>query len=200
MKPVRFQLSFDTRRAAGLLAIAASIGLTAPGSHASAQSASAPTAKVEEQQSFAVIGVSVRTSGQKEAGGNGQVPALWARSLQDGTFERIPNRTDEKMLAVYTDFDGDQTGVYTYILGARVSSAEKVPDGMVAVTIPAGRYAVVQSDKGTLPDIIPKVWKDIAAMSTKDRGGERSFKTDYVVFPAGFDWQDTQVEVHVGMK
>ena len=204
MKPVRLQLSVHTRRAAGLLAIAASIGLTALGSHASAQSASTPTAtptaKVEEQQSFALIGVSVRTSGQKEAGGNGLVPALWARSLQDGTFERIPNRTDDKMLAVYTDFDGDQTGVYTYILGARVSSAEKVPDGMVAVTIPAGRYAVVQSDKGTLPDIMPKVWKDIAAMSTNDRGGERSFKTDYVVFPAGFDWQDTQVEVHVGVK
>jgi predicted transcriptional regulator YdeE len=204
MKQVRLQLSFDTRRAAGLLAIAASIGLTALGSHASAQSASTPietpTAKVEEQQGFAVIGLSVRTSGQKEAGGNGHVPALWARSLQDGTFERIPNRTDDKMLAVYTDFDGDQTGVYIYTLGARVSSAEKVPDGMVAVTIPAGRYAVVQSDNGALPDIMPKVWKDIAAMSAKDLGGERSFKTDYVVFPAGFDWQDTQVEVHVGVK
>ena len=59
---------------------------------------------------------------------------------------------------------------------------------------------MVQSDKGALPDIIPKVWKDIAVMSAKDRGGERSFKTDYVVFPAGFDWQDTQVEVHVGVK
>jgi hypothetical protein len=47
---------------------------------------------------------------------------------------------------------------------------------------------------------MPKVWKDIAAMSAKDLGGERSFKTDYVVFPAGFDWQDTQVEVHVGVK
>jgi len=156
MKPVRFQLSFDTRRAAGLLAIAASIGLTAPGSHASAQSASAPTAKVEEQQSFAVIGVSVRTSGQKEAGGNGQVPALWARSLEDGTFERIPNRTDDKMLAVYTDFDGDQTGVYTYILGARVSSAEKVPHGMVAVTIPAGNTPWSSRTKGRCPTSYPR--------------------------------------------
>ena len=189
-----------TRAAPGLLAIAASIGLTALGSYAGAQSASTPAAKVEEQQSFAVLGVSVRTSGQKEAGGKGEVPALWTRSLQDGTFERIPNRTDDKMLAVYTDFAGDQTGAYTYILGARVSSAEKVPDSMVAVTIPAGRYAVVQSDKGALPDIMPKMWKDIAAMSVKDLGGERSFKTDYEIFPAGFDWQNTQVEVHLGVK
>jgi predicted transcriptional regulator YdeE len=199
MNPVRFQLSFCTRRAT-LLAIAVSFGLTAIGSRANAQSSPTPTAKVEEQQSFAVIGVSVHTSGQKEAGGSGEIPALWTRAMQDGTFERIPNRTDDKMLAIYTDFVTDQTGAYTYILGERVSSTEKVPEGMVAVTIPAGRYAVIESDKGALPDIMPKLWKDIAAMSTKDRGGNRSFKTDYEVFPAGFDWQNTQVEAHIGVK
>jgi predicted transcriptional regulator YdeE len=198
MRPVRFHLSFDTRRAASLFTIAVSLGLTAIGSHARAQSPA--TLKVEEQPSFAVIGVSVRTSGQKEAGGSGEIPALWTRALQDGTFGRIPNRTDDKMLAIYTDYASDQKGAYTYLLGARVSSAEKVPEGMVAVTIPAARYAVIESDQGALPDIMPKVWQHIAAMSARDLGGDRSFKTDYEVFPAGFDWQNTQVELRVGLK
>ena len=77
---------------------------------------------------------------------------------------------------------------------------DKVPDGMTAITVPAGKYAVVESDKGALPEIMPKVWRRIATMPPKELGGERIFRTDYEVFPGGFDWQDTQVEVHAGVK
>jgi predicted transcriptional regulator YdeE len=163
--------------------------------------AAAPAApKVEDQPSFAVVGVSVHTSGAKEAGGNGEIPALWTRAMQDGTFERIPNAADNKILAIYTDYSSDPNGEYTYVVGKRVTSADKAPDGMIAVTIPAGKYAVVESEKGALPDIMPKVRMRIQGMTAGELGGTRTYKTDYDVFPTGFNWQDTQVEVHVGIK
>ena len=120
--------------------------------------------------------------------------------MQDGTFDRIPNRADSNLVAVYTDYASDQNGEYTYVLGVRVSSVDKVPDGFVAVTIPAGKYAIVQTDKGALPDVMPKVWWRIHAMSAKELGGDRAFKVDYEVYPAGFDWQNAQIDLHLGLR
>jgi predicted transcriptional regulator YdeE len=201
MKTFRLYPPSHARRIVGLPAIVCSLILAAA-SHAQEQpqAETAVPVKVEDQQSFTVIGVSVHTTAQKEVGGNGEIPALWNRVMQDGTFERIPSHADDKILAVYTDYSGDQNSEYTYMVGMRVTSADKVPDGMVSVTVPAGKYAVIESDKGALPDIMPKVKKRIHAMTASELGGARTYKTDYDVFPAGFDWQDTQVEGHVGIK
>ena len=203
MKDPRFHLALNARRVTGLFALGFALLLAILSStSAIAQSpeVAASAAKVEDQQSFTVIGVSVRTDNRKEAGGNGEIPKMWASAMQDGTFDRIPNRADGNILAVYTDYASDQNGEYTYVLGARVTSTDKVPDGFVAVTVPAGKYAMVQTDKGALPDVMPRVWQRIYAMSTKELGGERAFKTDYEVYPAGFDWQNAQIDLHLGLK
>jgi predicted transcriptional regulator YdeE len=204
MKASRLYLSWHVRRITaysalfGLLILSVS-HLYSQGPSPSTSPAPTPV-KVEDEPSFTVIGVSVRTSGEKEAAGTGEIPGVWMRAMQDGTFERIPNRADDKILAVYTDFASDRKGEYTYVLGMRVSAADKVPDGMTAITVPAGKYVVVESEKGALPEVMPRVWQRIAAMPPKELGGERVFKTDYEVFPAGFNWQDVQVEVHAGIK
>jgi predicted transcriptional regulator YdeE len=204
MKYLAFDVGSNTRRAAVSFAPVFILLLTMGTiMHANAQSPTATTpssAKAEDQPSFAVIGVSVRTDNRKEAGGNGEIPSMWGRAMQDGTFDRIPNRADSNIVAVYTDYASDQNGEYTYILGARVTSVDKVPDGFVAVTIPAGKYAIVQTDKGALPDVMPKVWRHIYAMSAKELGGDRAFKVDYEVYPAGFDWQNAQIDVHLGLR
>ncbi|MFY9939227.1 MAG: GyrI-like domain-containing protein [Silvibacterium sp.] len=203
MKYRAFHPVLHTRRVAALFASGLALILAlAISMNASAQTPTATTsvAKVEDQPGFSVIGVSVRTESRKEAGGTGQIPNLWTRAMQDGTLDSIPNRADSNILAVYTDFASDQNGEFTYVLGARVTSIDKVPAGFVAVTIPAGKYAVVQTDKGALPDVLPKVWQRIHAMPASELGGERAFKVDYEVFPAGFDWQNAQIDVHLGLK
>ena len=150
MKYRAFHPVLHTRRVAALFASGLALILAlAISMNAGAQTptATASVAKVEDQPGFSVIGVSVRTEGRKEAGGTGQIPNLWTRAMQDGTLDSIPNRADSNILAVYTDFASDQNGEFTYVLGARVTSIDKVPAGFVAVTIPAGKYAVVQTDK-----------------------------------------------------
>ena len=203
MKYRAFYPDLNTRRVTALFALGLALWLTTGISmlaNAQSPTATASSAKVEDQQSFALIGVSVRTNHWKEAGGNGEIPNLWARAMQDGTFDRIPNRADTNIVAVYTNYATDQNGEFTYVLGARVTSIDKVPDGFVAVTIPAGKYAAVQTDKGALADVMPKVWQRIYAMPAKELGGERAFKVDYEVYPARFDWQNAQIDVHLGLK
>jgi predicted transcriptional regulator YdeE len=204
MKCDAFHVGSNTRRAAVLFVPVFAL-LLAMGSfmRANAQSPTGTTpssVKTEDQPSFAVIGVPVRTDNRKEAGGNGEIASMWGRAMQDGTFDRIPNRADSNIVAVYTDYASDQNGEYTYVLGVRVSSVDKVPDGLVPVTIPVGKYAIVQTDKGALPDVMPKVWRRIHAMSAKELGGDRAFKVDYEVYPAGFDWQNAQIDLHLGLR
>jgi predicted transcriptional regulator YdeE len=59
---------------------------------------------------------------------------------------------------------------------------------------------VLETDKGPLQTVLPEIWKRIWSMSAKDLGGERAFQADYEVYPSGFDPQNAQIAVHVGLK
>lgn len=174
---------------------------SAPPAPASASTAAAPTAvQTENEPGFTVVGLSVRTSRDKEANGSGQIPQLWQQAMQDGSLQSIPNRADGETIALYTDYSGPDNDEYTYVLGVKVTAADKIPDGMVAVKVPAGKYAVVASETGSLPQVIPQLWQRVHAMDAKELGGERAFKTDVQTFPADFDWQDTHTTLYLGLK
>jgi len=154
----------------------------------------------ETQPGFTVVGLSVRTTNQAEAGGNGLIPKMWQNTMQQGSLESIPHRADNNITVVYTDYASDHNGEYSYVLGVRVSAVDKVPDGMVTVIVPAGKYAVVQSDQGSLPEVMPKVWQRINTMPAAELGGQRAYKADYEIYPEGFDWQYAQIPVYLGLK
>jgi predicted transcriptional regulator YdeE len=173
--------------------------------HAFAQAAAppvttAPAVTAETQPAFTVVGRSIRTDNQKEAGGNGLISPMWQQAMQEGVLENIPHRTDNNLTVVYTNYANDQNGEYTYVLGVRVSAVDKLPEGMISVTVPAGKYAIIDSEKGPLPEVLPKVWQRISAMPATELGGQRAFKADYEVYPEGFDWQNAQIPVYVGLK
>jgi len=156
--------------------------------------------KVEEQKAFSVIGLAVRTNNKAEATGQGEIPKLWQRFLQEGTADKIPNRADQNLIVVNTDYESDHTGEYTYLIGSRVTSTDDVPAGLTLKEIPAGSYAVLESEKGPAPVVLPKIWQQIWAMPAKDLGGQRAFQADYEVYPPGFDPQNVQVTLHIGLK
>ena len=156
--------------------------------------------KVEEQKAFHVIGLAVRTNNKAEATGQGEIPKLWQRFMQESTAEKIPNRADQNLIVVNTDYESDQNGEYTYLIGSRVTSTTNVPAGLTLKEIPAGSYAIFESDKGPAPVVLPKIWQQIWSMSAKDLGGQRAFQADFEVYPPGFDPQSVQVTLHIGLK
>jgi predicted transcriptional regulator YdeE len=163
---------------------------------------STPTApagpKVEKQESFFVIGMTVHTTGDAEAKGDGQIPALWQRFLGEGT-NAIPGKVDDDFYAIYSDYGADQS--FSYTLGAKVTSIDHVPAGMVAITVPAGRYAVVTSSTGPLQEVVPALWQKIWTMTPAELGGKRSLKFDYDIFNMqGIDPQNAQVDAYVGLQ
>lgn len=195
-----------------VLALAASgLAQTAPGSApqtAPAQAAPAPVPppaapaapKVEDQDSFTVVGVTVRTNNAKEAGGQGAIPGLWQNAIQNGTLDQIPNKVSDGFVVVYSDYASDNTGDYNYTLGYRVTVADKIPAGMVSKTVHAGKYAVLTSEQGAPQQVIPALWQRINTMTPQQLGGARAYDTDFESYGNIVDFGNMQVTAHIGLK
>ena len=87
-----------------------------------------------------VIGVSARTSNAREMMGQGEIGRLWS-SFHTVT-PQIPHQIGDETVALYTDYENDADGEYTFVLGKKVSASDSIPQGFVARAVPAGRYEV----------------------------------------------------------
>jgi len=157
--------------------------------------------KVVDQDGFTVIGITARTSNAKEMTPDGVIGKQWMRFFQEGVLDKIPNKADTSIVAVYTDYASDHNGEYTYLLGARVTSDAEVPKGMVAKKIPGGKFAVFTSDKGQAPQVVPATWMKINSLPQNEVGGDRLYRADYEIYDErARDPQNLQVDVYVGIR
>ena len=128
--------------------------------------------RVVEQPEFSVIGIQVRTSNAKEVTGGGAIPKQWQRFFKEGIADKIPNKVDSTIYAVYTNYASDYNGEYDFIIGMKVSSVSDVPPGMVAKKVPKGRYAIVTSAKGPVAQVVPQAWQRVYSLDdNKQLGG-----------------------------
>jgi predicted transcriptional regulator YdeE len=167
---------------------------------ASAASAASSAAKIDDQNAFIVVGITVRTNNTKEAGGQGEIPQLWQNAMQNGTLDQIQNKADNGLMVVYSDYASDNTGDYNYTLGYKVTSADKVPAGMVAKTVHAGKYASFTSAQGAPQEVIPALWQRINTLTPEQMGGARAYQTDFETYANAADFGNMQVTAHIGLK
>ena len=158
--------------------------------------------RVVEQPEFSVIGIQVRTGNAKEMTGGGAIPKQWAKFLKEGIADKIPNKMDSTIYAVYTAYASDRNGEYDFIIGMKVSSVSDVPPGMVAKKVPSGRYAIVTSVKGPVEQVVPRAWQRVWSLEdNKQLGGARSYKADFEVYDQrSQNPQDSQVDLYIGLK
>jgi len=158
--------------------------------------------RVVEQPEFSVIGIQVRTSNAKEVTGGGAIPKQWERFFKDGIADKIPNKVDSTVYAVYTNYASDYNGEYDFIIGMKVSSVSDVPPGMVAKKVPKGRYAIVTSAKGPVAQIVPQAWQLVYSLDdNKQLGGARAYKADFELYDQrSQDPHDSQVDLYIGLK
>ena len=158
--------------------------------------------RVVEQPEFSVIGIQVRTSNAKEVTGGGAIPKQWERFFKDGIADKIPNKVDSTVYAVYTNYASDYNDEYDFIVGMKVSSVSDVPPGMVAKKVPKGRYAIVTSAKGPVAQIVPQAWQLVYSLDdNKQLGGARAYKADFELYDQrSQDPHDSQVDLYIGLK
>ena len=101
----------------------------------------------------------------------------------EGVANQLVNRVSPgRLFAVYTDYETNQMGGYTYFLGEEVSSFETVPEGMSTLELPKGAYTRVTTQPAPLPQGVVDAWYNIAQMTAEDMGGDRRFHSDFEIY------------------
>jgi predicted transcriptional regulator YdeE len=147
-----------------------------------------------ERNEIKLIGIKARTSydiemNRKDLGNpaeeenHGKIFPVIKRYFHEPVFENIPNRVKPgTTYCVYTEYESDYKGEYTYFVGEEVSSFEQLPEGLETLTIPAQKYAKFTTEPGAMPNVVVNAWKDIWNMSPGDLGGKRRYHSDFEIY------------------
>jgi predicted transcriptional regulator YdeE len=115
---------------------------------------------------------------------------------------KFPHRVKpETTFCVYTDYESDITGDYTYFIGEEVSSFETIPEGFQTLSIPAQTYAKFTTEPGPMPDVVIGAWQKIWQMTPEDFGSQRRFSADFELYDErASDHQNATLDVYIGIK
>lgn len=161
----------------------------------------ASSISMKQMAGFDVMGISARTDNASEMSGRGEIGKIWQKFMDEHLAATIPAKVGNEIIALYTEYESDQQGRYTYLLGVKVSSIAHVPQGFTGRHVPPGRYAVFTSEKGPLANVVPKAWQQIWATSPQHMGGTRAFLSDYEIYDErAQNPANGQVDLYVGLR
>ncbi|MEV0384136.1 effector binding domain-containing protein [Nonomuraea sp. NPDC050643] len=143
---------------------------------------------VIERAELIVVGFAVRTTNAEEVDpGRAKLPTLWQRTGAPGAFAHVPGRLDENLYAVLTDYESDHNGAYTQIVGIGVRTVPRLPEGMVAVRVPAARSLKLVA-RGPMPQALVEAWQQVWKHTESGGAPSRAYTTDLEVHhPEGAD-------------
>jgi predicted transcriptional regulator YdeE len=143
---------------------------------------------VTERAELIVVGYVVRTTNADEMDpARAKLPAVWQRAGAPGAFAHVPGRVDENLYAVLTDFESDHHGAFTQIVGTGVRTVPRLPEGMVAVRVPAGQAMKIEV-RGPMPQALTDTWQQVWKHTESGGAPARAFTTDLEVHhPEGVD-------------
>jgi len=143
---------------------------------------------------FIVVGIFVYTTNEAGQSQN-DIGQLWQQFYGENVMEQIPNKIDNRIYAVYTDYSGDETAPYEVIIGCAVSSSEEIPEGMKSVTVEGGRYQSMNSTTTNAQQFVMEAWQKIWTTQM-----DRTFQADFEVYELTETPGTLDISVNVGVK
>jgi len=150
---------------------------------------------IQQIKKFSVIGISVRTSNENGQAVN-DITTLWNKFMSEGILEKIPNKIDNSIYCIYTEYEKDHTKPYTVILGCKVINPDNIPAGMVGKSIDGGNYEKYVAKGNILQGIVFDAWKKIWSSAIP-----RTYIADFEVYSETIhNLEDAEVDIFIGIK
>jgi predicted transcriptional regulator YdeE len=149
-----------------------------------------------------LVGISVRTNNKTEIDPMaGKIFGCIQRYFHQELAKKITHRKKPgTTLCVYTDYESDHSGDYTYIIGEEVDSFESCPSDFVTHVIPAQDYIKFTNGPAPMPEVVREPWFKIWQMSDEDLGGKRLYKADFEVYDErASDHQNIVLDILIGI-
>jgi len=146
-------------------------------------------------KSFNVIGIAVRTTNENSQAAK-DIPALWNKFMSENMLQQIPNKVDNTIYCMYTEYEKDHTKPYTTLLGCKVENLENIPTGMIGKTVEDGIY-IKQTVKGNLMQgVIANAWIKIW-----NANFSRLYTADFEVYgEKAQNSENAEVDIFIAVK
>ncbi|WP_336703105.1 GyrI-like domain-containing protein [Chryseobacterium indologenes] len=144
---------------------------------------------------FKVIGISVRTTNENGQAGK-DIPVLWEKMISEDILNSIPNKIDNTIYSIYTDYEKDHTKPYTTVLGCQVENLDNIPEGMVGYSFDGGEYLKFTVNGDLSKDLVINEWMKIWNMELG-----RIFTADFEVYgEKAQNPSDAEVDIFIAVK
>lgn len=144
-----------------------------------------------ELQEKRVEGIGIKTS--NENGKSVQdIGKLWQKFFAEGEYDKIEHKANQKTIGLYTDYEGDYTKPYYFMVGCEV---EKESQNRMMKIIPKGKYAKFVI-KGDVQKSVGEAWGKIWQMDLK-----RKYDCDFEEYQNNSqDMQNQEIHIYIGLE
>lgn len=150
-----------------------------------------------------LIGITARTSNTLEMDmEKAKIGPTIKKYFENNLCALISNRLNPATTyCVYTDYESNQNGMYTYFIGEEVHSFESVPANFKTLVIPSQDYIKFNVGPGAMPNVCIHAWKAIWKMKQEELGGKRAFIADFEIYDKrAKDYQNTILDIYIGIQ
>ncbi len=150
-----------------------------------------------------LVGITARTNNAAEM--NPAIAKIGA-TIQQYFHNAIPGKILHRKKSwttycVYTDYESDLTGDYTYFIGEEVTSFDNQLADLSQLIIPAQQYKKFTDGPGVMPEVCINMWQKIWQMTPEELGSEREYLADFEVYDErAQDPQSTTLDIYIGVK
>ena len=133
-----------------------------------------------------LVGITTRTNNtqifERDPSTN-KIAATVQKYFHNGLAEKIKDRKNPgTTFCIYTNYESDVNGDYTYFIGEEVTSFEEIDKEFETLTIPVQKYAKFTNQPGPMPTVCIDMWQNIWKMNAADLGGQRAYIADFEVY------------------
>jgi len=148
-----------------------------------------------------LIGITARTSNISEMDqSTAKIGTTVQQYFHNELSTKIPHRINPNTTyCVYTDYESDFNGNYTYFIGEEVDSLDDLPEGFVALTIPLQNYTKFTNGPGPMPEVCIDIWKNVWADRELDT--KRNYIADFEIYDErASDHSKVVLDIYIGIK
>ncbi|WDV45223.1 GyrI-like domain-containing protein [Clostridiaceae bacterium M8S5] len=118
---------------------------------------------------------------------------MWVMFNTKDIYSKISDKTQENVLGIYYDYEGDYTKPYKFMIGKEIKK-QICGDKFTNTTIPAGKYAKFTA-KGNVKKIVGEIWEAIWSMNL-----DRAYTYDFEEYHNMSDLNNTKVDIYIALK
>lgn len=151
-----------------------------------------------------LIGITTRTNNKhlfESDPATNKVAQIVQKYFHGALPDKIPQRKKPNVTyCVYTDYENDHHGDFTYFIGEEVDSFEHLPEGFTALTIPGQTYVKFTNGPAPMPMVCIEMWQKIWKMDNAELGGLRGYRADFELYDErASDHNNVTLDIFIGV-